>query len=187
MPPSPSELFPALFKLSGMTGCPYRGGGICRHIQSGCCGDSHQQAFKAHRPSDVVYKNENGKYRAIIAQIGDCHKGSPFWWAPCPSKSELLSSLLKKRGIPHNVLNAKHHEREAEIVAQAGKFGAVTIATNGRARHRHHAGRKSGIHGQNDLRKAGFSKSFPRRPATPTPGRVLKARSMFAEAGGHKR
>ena len=81
---------------------------------------------------DVVYKNEAGKDRAIIEQIIACHeKGQPVLVGTISiEKSEYLSSLLKKRGIPHNVLNAKQHEREAEIVAQAGKLGAVTIATN---------------------------------------------------------
>ena len=82
--------------------------------------------------NDVVYKNQAGKYRAIIAQIEECHaKGQPVLVGTISvDKSEYLSSLLKKRGIAHNVLNAKQHEREAEIVAQAGKFGAVTISTN---------------------------------------------------------
>lgn len=81
---------------------------------------------------DIVYKNQAGKYRAIIAQIEECHKkGQPVLVGTISvDKSEYLSSLLKKHGIPHNVLNAKQHEREAEIVAQAGKLGAVTISTN---------------------------------------------------------
>ena len=81
---------------------------------------------------DVMYKNDLGKYRAIIAQIAECHKkGQPVLVGTVSiEKSELVSKLLKKTGIPHNVLNAKNHEKEAEIVAQAGKFGAVTIATN---------------------------------------------------------
>ena len=82
--------------------------------------------------TDVVYKTETGKYRAIIAQVKECHeKGQPVLVGPVSiEKSELLSKLLKREGIPHSVLNAKHHEQEAQIVAQAGKFGAVTIATN---------------------------------------------------------
>ncbi|MBQ5670965.1 MAG: preprotein translocase subunit SecA [Oscillospiraceae bacterium] len=81
---------------------------------------------------DVMYKNDIGKYRAIINQIVECHKkGQPVLVGTVSiEKSELVSHLLKKTGIPHNVLNAKNHEKEAEIVAQAGKFGAVTIATN---------------------------------------------------------
>ena len=82
--------------------------------------------------TDVVYKNEAGKYRAIVEQVKACHaKGQPVLVGTISiEKSEILSKLLKREGIPHNVLNAKHHEQEAGIVAQAGKFGAVTIATN---------------------------------------------------------
>ena len=81
---------------------------------------------------DVVYKNEAGKFRAIVNQVKECHaKGQPVLVGTISiEKSELLSKLLKREGIPHNILNAKHHEQEAQIVAQAGKFGAVTIATN---------------------------------------------------------
>ena len=81
---------------------------------------------------DVVYKTELGKYRAMIAQVQACHaKGQPVLVGTVSiEKSELLSKLLKRAGVPHNVLNAKFHEMEAQIVAQAGKFGAVTIATN---------------------------------------------------------
>ena len=82
--------------------------------------------------SDAVYKTESGKFGAVIDMIEQCHrKGQPVLVGTVTiEKSELLSGLLKKRGIPHQVLNAKHHEKEAEIVAQAGKSGAVTIATN---------------------------------------------------------
>lgn len=82
--------------------------------------------------NDVVYKTEKAKFLAVIEQIKICHaKGQPVLVGTVTiEKSELLSSMLKKNGIPHNVLNAKHHEKEAEIIAQAGKFGAVTIATN---------------------------------------------------------
>ena len=82
--------------------------------------------------SDVVYKTEMGKFRAIIDQIQECHaRQQPVLVGTISiEKSELLSKLLKKTGIPHEVLNAKYHEKEAEIVAQAGKLGAVTIATN---------------------------------------------------------
>ncbi len=112
---------------------------------------------------DVVYKTDAGKNRAIIEQIRACHeKGQPVLVGTVSiEKSEYLSSLLKKQGIPHNVLNAKHHEKEAEIVAQAGKLGAVTIATN-------MAGRGTDIMlGGNaeylaraDLRKAGYSEEI---------------------------
>ena len=82
--------------------------------------------------SDVIYKSEMAKFRAVIDDIVERHeKGQPVLVGTVTiEKSELLSKLLKARGIPHNVLNAKHHDKEAEIVAQAGKFGAVTIATN---------------------------------------------------------
>ncbi|MFR4112325.1 MAG: preprotein translocase subunit SecA [Gemmiger sp.] len=81
---------------------------------------------------DSVYKTVNGKYNAVIEQVAECHaKGQPVLVGTVSvEKSEALSNLLKKKGIEHNVLNAKQHEREAEIVAQAGKQGAVTIATN---------------------------------------------------------
>ncbi len=82
--------------------------------------------------SDVVYKTELGKFRAIVEQVKACYeKGQPVLVGTVSiEKSELLSKILKKSGIPHSVLNAKNHEQEAQIVAQAGKFGAVTIATN---------------------------------------------------------
>ena len=82
--------------------------------------------------TDVVYKTEPGKFRAIVEQVKACHaKGQPVLVGTISiEKSEVLSKLLKREGIPHNVLNAKYHEQEAQIVAQAGKLGAVTIATN---------------------------------------------------------
>ena len=81
---------------------------------------------------DVVYKTEAGKFRAIIEQVKQCHaKGQPVLVGTISiEKSEILSKMLKREGIPHNVLNAKYHEQEAQIVAQAGKLGAVTSATN---------------------------------------------------------
>ena len=82
--------------------------------------------------TDVIYKNESAKYRAIIADIKEAHsKGQPILVGTVSiDKSEKLSNLLKKEGLQHEVLNAKNHEKEAEIIAQAGKFGAITIATN---------------------------------------------------------
>ncbi len=82
--------------------------------------------------NDVIYKNENAKFRAIVEEIKESHaKGQPVLVGTISiEKSEKLSSILKREGIPHEVLNAKFHEKEAEIIAQAGKFGAVTIATN---------------------------------------------------------
>ncbi len=113
--------------------------------------------------NDLVYKNAKGKINAIIAQIKECHeKGQPVLVGTISvDKSEALSALLKREGIRHNVLNAKHHEREAEIVAQAGKFGAVTISTN-------MAGRGTDIMlggnpeymAKNEMRKQGFSEDL---------------------------
>ena len=82
--------------------------------------------------NDQVYSSEKGKYSAIIDKIIECHeKGQPILVGTVSiEKSELLSAMLKRKGIKHEVLNAKHHAKEAEIVAQAGKYGAVTIATN---------------------------------------------------------
>ena len=81
---------------------------------------------------DSVYKTENGKYRAVIKQVKECHaKGQPVLVGTVSiEKNELLGHMLQREGIPCNLLNAKNHEKEAEIVAQAGKFGAVTVATN---------------------------------------------------------
>lgn len=81
---------------------------------------------------DVVYKNEQGKFNAVIEDVVECHKkGQPVLIGTISiEKSEFLSGMLKRKGIAHQVLNAKYHDKEAEIIAQAGKFGAVTIATN---------------------------------------------------------
>ena len=82
--------------------------------------------------NDIIYKNENAKFRAIVEEIKESHKkGQPVLVGTISiEKSEKLSNILKREGIPHEVLNAKFHEKEAEIIAQAGKYGAVTIATN---------------------------------------------------------
>ena len=109
--------------------------------------------------NDLVYKNEQGKIRAIIEQIKACHaKGQPVLVGTVSiEKSEYLSSLLKRQGIPHNVLNAKYHEREAEIIAQAGKLGAVTIATNMAGRGTDiMLGGNSEFLARSDLRRAGY-------------------------------
>ena len=92
---------------------------------------TNRPVIREDRP-DVVYKTEMGKFRAIINQVRQCHeKGQPVLVGTISiERSEILSKLLKKAGVPHNVLNAKYHEQEAQIVAQAGKLGAVTIATN---------------------------------------------------------
>ncbi len=136
---------------------------------------------------DVVYKNDVGKNKAIIEQIIQCHeKGQPVLVGTISiEKSEYLSGLLKKRGIKHNVLNAKHHEKEAEIVAQAGKFGAVTIATNmaGRGTDIMLGGNAEYL-AKNDLRKAGFTDEVIAEAtgyAETTDEEILKARAMFRE------
>ena len=120
-------------KLSGMTGTA-----LTEEEEFGAIYGLDVVEIPTNRPiarvdnSDVVYKTEPGKFRAIIAQVKECHaKGQPVLVGTISiEKSEILSKLLKREGIPHNVLNAKYHELEAQIVAQAGKFGAVTIATN---------------------------------------------------------
>ena len=134
---------------------------------------------------DVVYKNENGKNRAIIEQIAVCHeKGQPVLVGTVSiDKSEYLSSLLKRRGIPHTVLNAKYHEKEAEIVAQAGKLGAVTIATNmaGRGTDIMLGGNAEYLARQ-DLRKAGYEEDVISEAtgyADSTDENVLAARELF--------
>ncbi len=120
-------------KLSGMTGTAMTEEDEFREIYK-----LDVIAIPTNRPvqridhNDLIYRTEAAKYRAIIDQIIDCHeKGQPVLVGTISiEKSELLSAMLKKKGIPHEVLNAKYHAKEAEIVAQAGKLGAVTIATN---------------------------------------------------------
>ncbi len=136
---------------------------------------------------DVVYKNDNGKNRAIIRQIVECHeKGQPVLVGTVSiEKSEFISKLLQRTGIPHSVLNAKNHEKEAEIVAQAGKLGAVTIATNmaGRGTDIMLGGNAEYL-AKNDLKKAGFD-DYTLAEATgyaETDNEViLAARALYAE------
>lgn len=92
---------------------------------------THKPMIRIDHP-DVIYKTEKAKFEAVVREIEECHKkGQPVLVGTVSiEKSERLSQMLKKRGIPHSVLNAKYHEKEAEIVAQAGRLGAVTIATN---------------------------------------------------------
>ncbi len=136
---------------------------------------------------DAVYKNEAGKNRAIIRQIIECHeKGQPVLVGTVSiEKSEYLSGLLKKQGVPHNVLNAKHHEKEAEIVAQAGKLGAVTIATNmaGRGTDIMLGGNAEYLARQ-DLKKAGYEEDVIAEAtgyAETEDPTILEARKLFAE------
>ena len=120
-------------KLSGMTGTALTEEDEFRHIYKLDVVEipTNKPVIRIDYP-DAVYKTQNGKYNAVIEAIIKCHeKGQPVLVGTISiEKSEMLSSMLKKRGIIHNVLNAKYHEKEAEIIAQAGKFGAVTIATN---------------------------------------------------------
>ena len=120
-------------KLSGMTGTA-----LTEEEEFGTIYRLDVVEIPTNRPvaridrNDLVYKTQAGKYRAIVEHVIACHeKGQPVLVGTVSiEKSELLSKLLKKAGVPHNVLNAKNHEKEAQIVAQAGHFGAVTIATN---------------------------------------------------------
>lgn len=120
-------------KLSGMTGTAMTEEGEFREIYTLDVIDipTNKPMVRVDEP-DVLFKTENAKFNAIIEQILECNaKGQPVLVGTISiEKSEALSAALKKRGIKHTVLNAKHHEKEAEIVAQAGAFGAVTIATN---------------------------------------------------------
>ncbi len=120
-------------KLSGMTGTAMTEEEEFREIYN-----LDVISIPTNRPmvridqNDIIYKNENAKFRAIVEEIKESHKkGQPVLVGTISiEKSEKLSSILKREGIPHEVLNAKFHDKEAEIIAQAGKYGAVTIATN---------------------------------------------------------
>ena len=137
--------------------------------------------------TDAVYKTENGKYRAVIRQIKECHeKGQPVLVGTVSiEKNELLGKLLTREGIKHNLLNAKNHEKEAEIVAQAGKFGAVTVATNmaGRGTDIMLGGNAEYL-AKTDLRKAGMSDELIAEAtgyAETEDEEILNARKLFAE------
>ena len=136
---------------------------------------------------DSVYKTENGKYRAVIQQVKACHaKGQPVLVGTVSiEKNELLGKMLTREGIKHNLLNAKNHEREAEIVAQAGQFGAVTVATNmaGRGTDIMLGGNAEYI-AKNDLRKAGLTDELIAEAtgyAETDNQEILDARRLFAE------
>ena len=175
-------------KLSGMTGTA-----MTEQEEFGTIYELDIVEIPTNRPNqrhdhhDVVYKTEAGKYRAVIQQIKDCHaKGQPVLVGTVSiEKNELLSGLLAREGIQHNLLNAKNHEKEAEIVAQAGKFGAVTVATT-------MAGRGTDIMlGGNaeylaraDLVKAGYSDEVIADAtgyAETDNEEILAARKLFAE------
>ena len=176
-------------KLSGMTGTA-----MTEQEEFGTIYELDIVEIPTNRPNqrhdhhDVVYKTEAGKYRAVIQQIKDCHaKGQPVLVGTVSiEKNELLSGLLAREGIQHNLLNAKNHEKEAEIVAQAGKFGAVTVATN-------MAGRGTDIMlGGNaeylakaDLRKSGMSDGLIAEAtgyAETDDQEILNARQQYAQA-----
>ena len=136
---------------------------------------------------DSVYKTENGKYRAVIQQVKACHaKGQPVLVGTVSiEKNELLGKMLTREGIKHNLLNAKNHEREAEIVAQAGQFGAVTVATNMAGRGTDiMLGGNAEYMAKNDLRKAGLTDELIAEAtgyAETDNHEILDARKLFAE------
>ncbi len=136
---------------------------------------------------DVIYKNENAKFRAVINDIKESHeKGQPVLVGTVSiEKSEKLSSLLKKEGIKHEVLNAKFHEKEAEIIAQAGKFGAVTIATNMAGRGTDiMLGGNSEYLAKQEMRKLGYSSELIEQATAfneTDDKQILDARNKFKE------
>ncbi|SMC87660.1 preprotein translocase subunit SecA [Papillibacter cinnamivorans] len=148
---------------------------------------TNRPLVRADNP-DVVYKTETGKFRAILNQIEECYKnGQPVLVGTISiEKNEMLSKMLSKRGIRHNVLNAKNHEKEAEIIAQAGKVGSVTIATNmaGRGTDIMLGGNPEYL-AKNDLRKAGLTEELITEATsyaeTDNP-EILDARARFTEA-----
>ena len=136
---------------------------------------------------DSVYKTENGKYHAVIRQVKECHaKGQPVLVGTVSiEKNELLGKMLTREGIKHNLLNAKNHEREAEIVAQAGQLGAVTVATNMAGRGTDiMLGGNAEYMAKNDLRKAGLTDELIAEAtgyADTDNEEILHARKLFAE------
>ncbi len=176
-------------KLSGMTGTA-----LTEEEEFGTIYKLDIIEIPTNRPlarqddNDVVYKTENAKYRAVIEQIKTCHaKGQPVLVGTVSiDKNERLSKLLSREGIKHNLLNAKNHEREAEIVAQAGKLGAVTVATNMAGRGTDiMLGGNAEFLAKNDLRKAGLSDEMIAEAtgyAETTDEEILSARQRYAES-----
>ncbi len=176
-------------KLSGMTGTA-----LTEEEEFGTIYQLDIVEIPTNRPlarkdnPDVVYKTEAAKYRAVIEQIKACHaKGQPVLVGTVSiEKNEQLSKLLQKEGIKHNLLNAKNHEREAEIVAQAGKLGAVTVATNMAGRGTDiMLGGNAEFMAKNDLRKAGLTDEMIAEAtgyAETENQDVLDARKLFAES-----
>ena len=175
-------------KLSGMTGTAMTEDQEFRQIYRLDVVEipTNKPVIREDKP-DVVYKTEKAKFLAVINNIIECHeKGQPVLVGTISiEKSELLSALLKKRGIKHNVLNAKHHEKEAEIIAQAGKFGAVTIATNmaGRGTDIMLGGNAEHL-AKSELRKLGYSDEIISEAtgfADTSDPDILKAREEYAK------
>ena len=176
-------------KLSGMTGTA-----LTEEEEFGTIYELDIVEIPTNKPlaridqPDVVYKNVSGKLRAIVEQIETCHaKGQPVLVGTVSiEKSEELSAILKRKGVKHNVLNAKNHEKEAEIVAQAGKFGAVTVATNMAGRGTDiMLGGNAEFLAKADLRKAGMSDELIAEAtgfAETDNQEILDARKQFAEA-----
>ncbi len=175
-------------KLSGMTGTAMTEEAEFREIYKLDVIEipTNKPVIREDEP-DVVYKTEKGKFLSVIDQIAECNsKGQPVLVGTVTiEKSELLSSMLKRRGIAHNVLNAKHHEKEAEIIAQAGKFGAVTIATNmaGRGTDIMLGGNAEYL-AKSELKHRGYSDELIVEAtgfADTDDANILKARTEFAE------
>ena len=175
-------------KLSGMTGTA-----MTEEEEFGTIYKLDIVEIPTNRPvvridnEDAVYKTEQGKYRAVIRQVKECHeKGQPVLVGTVSiEKNELLSRMLTKEGIRHNLLNAKNHEKEAEIVAQAGQFGAVTVATNMAGRGTDiMLGGNAEYMATNDLRKAGYTDEVIADATgyaeTDNP-EILEARQLFAD------
>jgi preprotein translocase subunit SecA len=176
-------------KLSGMTGTALTEEAEFGEIYSLDIVEipTNKPVARVDRP-DAVYKNTAGKYRAIIRQIEACHeKGQPVLVGTVSiEKSELISKMLQKKGIKHNVLNAKFHEKEAEIIAQAGKLGAVTVATNMAGRGTDiMLGGNAEFLAKAELRKNGMSEELLVEAtgfAETDDQEILAARKAFAEA-----